>query len=379
MMPSEAWVVRCPKADSLITDASAFFSRNVLRTSYHNHIFPGLQGLNPRRLPRVVGSRLQEEAESRPIPYPQVYEMGRDLRTALLHSSPGFLAYIHACKTLRHLENGVQFVVSAWRRVVQMKNTDARFRCPRICSTALSTLKIHHLFFLLSLGVGWDGMGWDGNGICSSLPGHLPVVGPPLSEAFFYRDQTPVRSRDEDSTSPCHTIMASRSLIRLLLVITALFLLILILILGPQELNPGLLFLRNLGYLRIPQLLDLLRRAGKLLDLACNLSAANQRRDDGGADDEGQDEAVDAVPRRSPAALGGTGVGVVEEVEDEELRDQGVFHWEQEGGPGEGGGEDTDGVAAVAVVAIVAAELKTPVDCAEEGEDLKTNMSVGGA
>lgn len=46
-------------------------------------------------------------------------------------------------------------------------------------------------------------------------------------------------------------------------------------------------------------------------------------------------------------------VCVVEEGEGEELRDKGVFNWEEEGGPGYGGGDDSGGVACVAVDAAV--------------------------
>lgn len=46
-------------------------------------------------------------------------------------------------------------------------------------------------------------------------------------------------------------------------------------------------------------------------------------------------------------------VCVVEEGEGEELRDQGVFDWEEEGGPCYGGGDDSGSVAGVAVDAAV--------------------------
>jgi len=60
------------------------------------------------------------------------------------------------------------------------------------------------------------------------------------------------------------------------------------------------------------------------------------------------------------------------------LRDEGVFGGEQDGGPGDGGGDDADGVAAVAVVAAVAGPFETPVDGAEEGDDLAKRMGFNG-
>ena len=49
----------------------------------------------------------------------------------------------------------------------------------------------------------------------------------------------------------------------------------------------------------------------------------------------------------------GLWVCVVEEGEGEELRNEGVFDWEEKSGPGYGGGDDTGGVASVAVDAAV--------------------------
>ena len=101
-----------------------------------------------------------------------------------------------------------------------------------------------------------------------------------------------------------------------------------------------------------------------------NLFTANQGSHNAGADDEGQDEAVHAVPVGSTADSGGTGVVVVQEGEGEELADQSVLNGEQQSRPGDGGGNDTGSVALVAELATVTGPLKTPVDGTEEGEDL---------
>jgi hypothetical protein len=68
---------------------------------------------------------------------------------------------------------------------------------------------------------------------------------------------------------------------------------------------------------------------------------------------------------------GSASIVVVKEGEGQELADQSVLHGEQQGGPGDGGGNDTGSVAAVTELAAVASPLKTPVDGTEEGEDLE--------
>lgn len=64
------------------------------------------------------------------------------------------------------------------------------------------------------------------------------------------------------------------------------------------------------------------------------------------------------------------GVVVVQEGESQELADQGVLDGEQQSRPGNGGGNDTGSVAAVAELTTVASPLETPVDSTKEGEDL---------
>ena len=61
------------------------------------------------------------------------------------------------------------------------------------------------------------------------------------------------------------------------------------------------------------------------------------------------------------------------------MRNQGVFGGEQDGGPGAGGGDDADGVAGVALRAAVAGPFETPVDGAEEGDDLRIHSISDGA
>lgn len=106
-----------------------------------------------------------------------------------------------------------------------------------------------------------------------------------------------------------------------------------------------------------------------------DLLPADQGGDDGGTDNEGQDEAVHAVPVGGTASGGSAGVVVVQEGEGKELGDQGVLSGEQQSRPGHGRGDHTGGVAAVAELAAVASPLKTPVDGTEEGEDLEERLA----
>lgn len=110
--------------------------------------------------------------------------------------------------------------------------------------------------------------------------------------------------------------------------------------------------------------------AGRLADTVGDVAAANQTEHDAGADDKGEDEAVAAVPCRDPAADGGRAIDRVEHDKGEELSDQSVLDWHEDGRPGDGRGDDADGVALVALVAAVACPLESPVDGAEEGENL---------
>lgn len=102
-----------------------------------------------------------------------------------------------------------------------------------------------------------------------------------------------------------------------------------------------------------------------------DLLTTDQAGDNAGAHHEGQHKAVHSVPVGSPAGRSGARIVVVEEGEGKELADQGIFDWEQQGGPGDGRSDHTRGVAAVAELASISGPFKTPVDSSEEGEDLE--------
>lgn len=104
-----------------------------------------------------------------------------------------------------------------------------------------------------------------------------------------------------------------------------------------------------------------------------DLLTADQGSHDGGTDDEGQHETVHAVPVRSTASGGSTGIVVVQEGESEELADQSVLDGEQQSRPGHSGGDHTGSVTAVTELAAVSSPLKTPVDGTEERKDLTIN------
>lgn len=112
-----------------------------------------------------------------------------------------------------------------------------------------------------------------------------------------------------------------------------------------------------------------------------DLLTADEGGNDAGTDDEGQDEAVHAVPVRSKALDGSPGVIVVEESEGKELGDQGVLNGEQQSRPGNGGGNDTSSIASVAGATTVTSPLETPVDGSKKREDLYIYQStfVSGA
>lgn len=132
----------------------------------------------------------------------------------------------------------------------------------------------------------------------------------------------------------------------------------------------GLLLFQLLS-LCLPERPDPVRRGGESADLIADVAAADQRGDNAGAGDEGQDETVHCVPGWGPAALGGARISVVEEVEGQELRDECGLGREQDGRPGNGGSDDTDGVAAIALSATVSCPFETPVDGAKERNDLE--------
>lgn len=79
--------------------------------------------------------------------------------------------------------------------------------------------------------------------------------------------------------------------------------------------------------------------------------ATDQCEYNGSTNDSGQDEAIDAVPAGCPASPCSANVDVVEAYEAQELGDEGALDGHQDGGPGDGGSDDTDGIALVALVA----------------------------
>lgn len=96
-------------------------------------------------------------------------------------------------------------------------------------------------------------------------------------------------------------------------------LLVLFLVIAGEIFSPCLLLVLSLLSLVFPELPDAIGGARETPNAIGNLATSDQGSHDGSPDDEGQDETVDTVPLRRPASLGGTRVGVVEEVEDQEL------------------------------------------------------------
>ena len=151
-----------------------------------------------------------------------------------------------------------------------------------------------------------------------------------------------------------------------------LFIFALLLILGGEEFPPGFLFILSFNGLLFSQLADSVGWAWKTSNTVRYLTTTNQGHNDGSADNEGENETVDAVPARCPTSLRGARVGVVEEVEDEELRDQSVLDGQEDGWPGERCRDDANGIARVALFTTVLGPFETPVDGAKEGDDLRS-------
>ena len=126
------------------------------------------------------------------------------------------------------------------------------------------------------------------------------------------------------------------------------------------------LFLGLLLLLDLLQGVDTICQSVGGVEVVGDLLATNQAEDNASTDDEGEDEAVHGVPRRSPAFNSGASVGVVEEGECQELRDQGIFDGKEKGWPRNGGCDHTDRVPAVASASAIFGPLKTPVDGTEE-------------
>lgn len=100
------------------------------------------------------------------------------------------------------------------------------------------------------------------------------------------------------------------------------------------------------------------------------MTTSDQTDDNTGSNHRSQHESVGAVPRRSPAASGRGAVDCVKEIECEELSDQSIFDWEEDGWPCHGGSNDTNGVSWVTTASAISCPFKTPVDSAKERQNL---------
>lgn len=147
-------------------------------------------------------------------------------------------------------------------------------------------------------------------------------------------------------------------------------LLVLGLVLGNALVPLLSLLLLRLRSLRLSQCLDPVCWSGKFAHSVRDLSSAYERKDNGCSDNECEDETVHTVPGRSPATLGGTAIGIVEEVEGQELGDEGVFDGQENCRPCDSSCHNSNGISWVALGATETSPLKTPVDSTEEGNDL---------
>lgn len=125
-------------------------------------------------------------------------------------------------------------------------------------------------------------------------------------------------------------------------------------------------------------MLDTVGWTWKASNAVGDLTTSNEGQDDGCADNKGESETVDAIPRWCPASSASARVLVVHVVEDEELGDQGVFDREEDGGPGESSADDTDGVAGPPCLTTELGPFEAPVDGSEEGDDLDVRQHVTG-
>lgn len=154
------------------------------------------------------------------------------------------------------------------------------------------------------------------------------------------------------------------------LTIDCLLVVVVLLSLG-SLLATSLLFLSKRLSLGLAKGPDAVCWSWELADAVCDLSTTNQRRDDTGSDDKGEHETVHRVPGWSPTALGGSAVGVVQEVERQKLRDESVLDWQEDCWPSDCRCHNTNSVTWVTLDATVLCELETPVNSTEEGDDLE--------
>lgn len=142
--------------------------------------------------------------------------------------------------------------------------------------------------------------------------------------------------------------------------------LVLILIFGNLLGPPCILLLLVLLRLCLPECPDAVRWARELANSVGDLPTAYERYDDGCAHNESKNKAIYGVPARSPPTSRGTTIGVVEEVESQELGDKGVLDGHKDSGPGDSWGNDTDGIPRVALVAAKTGPFQAPVDSTKE-------------
>lgn len=108
-----------------------------------------------------------------------------------------------------------------------------------------------------------------------------------------------------------------------------------------------------------------------LLNQIGNLATTDEGGNDGSTDNEGEDKSVDSVPSWGPAGSSGADISIVEEGKGEELGDEADFSTQEEGGPSDGCCNNTNGITWVALFTTEAGPFKTPMDSAEEGDDLE--------
>jgi hypothetical protein len=97
-----------------------------------------------------------------------------------------------------------------------------------------------------------------------------------------------------------------------------------------------------------------------------NLASSNQAYNDRGTDEKGENETIHRVPFWEPSTNSSTSICKVEEVESQELSDQGIFDWHEDCGPRNCRSNDSVDVSAIAVVSSISGIFETPVDGSEE-------------
>ena len=102
-----------------------------------------------------------------------------------------------------------------------------------------------------------------------------------------------------------------------------------------------------------------------------DLASSNQADDNLGTDEKGEDETVHGVPLREPSANCGASVCEVEEVEVQELSDQGVFDRHENCWPCNCGSNDSVDIPTIAVISTITSIFEAPVDSSKERNNLR--------